>query len=78
MTNYAPQGDWRIRINGNETHPVPHVHVVFRDGSRVTVAIATGEVLAGMVVPLSRLHPALRDIEENGSRYLAEYRRLNP
>ena len=45
MTNYEIVGDWRIRINGME-HGVPHVHVIFRDGSRVSVAIETGEVLA--------------------------------
>ncbi len=40
MTTYPPHNDWRIRINGNE-HGVPHVHVEFRDGSRVSVSIET-------------------------------------
>lgn len=63
MINYDIVGDWRIRINGME-HGVPHVHVIFRDGSRVSVAIETGEVLA--------------DIRANKAKYLDEYRRLNP
>jgi len=78
VTNYEPKGDWRIRINGNETHPVPHVHVVFRDGSRVSVAITTREVLAGEIRPVKRLLLALANIAENEAAYLAEYRRLNP
>ena len=77
MTNYDIVGDWRIRINGME-HGVPHVHVIFRDGSRVSVAIETGEVLAGGVQPLKRLVAALADIGANKAKYLDEYRRLNP
>lgn len=77
MTNYEVVGDWRIRINGME-HGVPHVHVIFRDGSRVSVAIETGEVLAGEVQPVKRLAAALADIGPNRAKYLREYRRLNP
>lgn len=77
MTNYETIGDWRIRVNGNE-HGVPHVHVLFRDGSRVSVAIETRAVLSGNVTPLKRLMPALADIEEHERKYLDEYRRLNP
>jgi hypothetical protein len=77
MTNYEAVGDWRIRINGME-HGVPHVHVIFRDGSRVSVAIETGEVLAGEVQPVKRLAAALADIGANRAKYLREYRRLNP
>lgn len=77
MTNYETIGDWRIRINGNE-HGTPHVHVLFRDGSRVSVAIETRAVLSGNVTPLKRLMPALVDIEEHERKYLDEYRRLNP
>lgn len=77
MTNYEIVGDWRIRINGNE-HGIPHVHVLFRDGSRVSVAIETRAPLSGKVTPLKRLMPALADIEENERKYLDEYRRLNP
>lgn len=77
MTNYEPIDDWRIRINGNE-HGVPHVHVLFKDGSRVSVAIETRAVLAGNVAPAKRLMPALADIEANERKYLGEYRRLNP
>ena len=77
MTNYDIVGDWRIRINGME-HGVPHVHVTFRDGSRVSVAIKPAEVLAGGVEPLKRLVAALADIRANKAKYLDEYRRLNP
>ena len=77
MINYDIVGDWRIRINGME-HGVPHVHVISRDGSRVSVAIETGEVLAGGVQPLKRLVAALADIRANKVKYLDEYRRLNP
>lgn len=77
MTNYGTIGDWRIRINGNE-HGVPHVHVLFRDGSRVSVAIETRTVLSGNAIPAKRLLPALQDIEVNAKKYLNEYRRLNP
>ncbi|MHB1581299.1 MAG: helix-turn-helix domain-containing protein [Acidithiobacillus sp.] len=41
MANYSVGDDWRVRINGRE-HPLPHVHVQFRDGSRVSLAIETG------------------------------------
>ena len=77
MTTYPPRNDWRIRINGNE-HGVPHVHVEFRDGNRVSVSIETHQVLAGGVAPAKRLNPALEDIQENATKYLTEYRRLNP
>ena len=77
MTNYEPIGDWRIRINGNE-HGVPHVHVLFKDGQRVSVAIETRVVLSGHVTPTKRLAPALADIGANERKYLKEYRRLNP
>lgn len=77
MTNYPAIGDWRIRINSME-HGVAHVHVEFRDGHRVIVAIETRKVLAGSVVPAKRLVSALQDIEANAAKYLAEYRRLNP
>ena len=77
MTNYPPTNDWRIKINGME-HGIPQVHVEFRDGSRVAVAIETGSVMAGTVVPAKRLNPALADITANVQRYLTEYHRLNP
>ena len=77
MTTYPASHDWRIKINGQE-HGVPHVHVEFRDGSRVSVAITTGAVLAGFVSPARRLNAALADIATNAATYLNEYRRLNP
>jgi hypothetical protein len=77
MTNFKPINDWYIRINGNE-HGVPHVHVIFRDGSKVSVSIETREVLAGGVRPAKRLAEVFEEITGNESLYLAEYRRLNP
>jgi len=77
VTNYDAIGDWRIRINGNE-HGMPHVHVSFKDGSRVSIAIDTREILAGSVSPAKRLADVFTDIAANKAKYLAEYRRLNP
>jgi hypothetical protein len=76
MTNYEPINDWYIRINGQE-HGTPHVHVIFRDGWKVSVAITNGAILAGCVKPAKRLNPALLEIAGNAEKYLAEYRRLN-
>ena len=77
MTTYPAIDDWRIRINGME-HGIPHVHVEFRDGHRVVVAIESREILAGSVTPARRIRPALADIAAHAETYLAEYRRLNP
>ena len=77
MTTYPPISDWRIKINGME-HGMPHVHVEFRDGSRVVVAIETCEILAGNVTPAKRIAPALADIAAHADTYLSEFRRLNP
>jgi hypothetical protein len=41
------ENDWKIRINGGQEHPVPHAHIIFRDGYRVSVALESLEVLAG-------------------------------
>jgi len=56
----------------------PHVHVLFKDGSRVSVAIETLAVLSGYVTPAKRLTAALADTVANEKEYLDEYRRLNP
>ena len=77
MTNYETIGDWRIPINGNE-HGIPRVHVLFKDGCRVAMAIETRAVLSGNVTPVKRLTPAFANIEANERKYLDEYRRLNP
>ena len=77
MTNSAPINDWYLRINGHE-HGVPHVHVIFRDGSRVSLAIETGEVLAGDVRPKKRLAEVIAHVHDHAAACLAEYRRLNP
>lgn len=59
-------------------HGLPHIHVQFRDGSRVVLAIATGAILAGRVRPVQRLAAVRTWIAERRNDLLAEYRRLNP
>lgn len=77
MTTAHGDGDWKIRVNGGEEHPTPHVHILFRDGSRVSVALDSLEILAGMVRPLKRMAPAVAWILAHRDELLAEYRRLN-
>lgn len=77
MTTAHGEGDWKIRINGGEEHPVPHAHILFRDGSRVSVALESLEILAGMVWPQKRITPAVAWILVHRDELLAEYRRLN-
>lgn len=77
MTKMHAQGDWRIRINGGESHPLPHAHVEFRDGSRVSVAVESLEVLTGAVRPLKRLDVPLAWIAKHKGELIAEYWRLN-
>ncbi|WMT47118.1 DUF4160 domain-containing protein [Acidithiobacillus caldus] len=67
-----------MRINGREPHALPHVHVQFRDGSRVSLAIETGQLLSGFVTPHKRLVPVHAWVEARRETLLAEYRRLNP
>jgi hypothetical protein len=78
MPTLHKENDWAIRVNGDEPHPLPHVHVGFRDGSRVSVCIETGHVLAGHIRPTARLSPALQWIAAHQEELFAEYRRLNP
>lgn len=77
MTTAHGESDWKIRINGGEEHPVPHAHILFRDGSRVSVALDSLEILAGMVWPQKRITPAVAWILAHRKELLAEYRRLN-
>jgi hypothetical protein len=77
MTKMHAQDDWRIRINGGESHPLPHAHVEFRDGSRLSIAIESLEILTGSVRPLRRMDAARAWIATHQSELLAEYRRLN-
>ncbi|MCF8212108.1 MAG: DUF4160 domain-containing protein [Rhodoferax sp.] len=79
MTNYGPITDWQARINGREgSHNVAHIQVQFNDGSRVSIAIQSREVLAGSVVPQVRLKPVFEWVKHNETALLAEYERLNP
>lgn len=77
MTKVHAQDDWRIRINGGEAHPLPHAHVEFRDGSRVSVAIEALAVLSGEVRPRRRLDAPLAWIAGHRDELIAEYWRLN-
>ena len=77
MTTAHGENDWKIRINGGEEHPVPHAHILFRDGSRVSVALNTLEILAGTVRPGKRIVPAVTWIVAHREELLAEYWRLN-
>ena len=77
MTKMHSQGDWRIRINGGEPHPLPHAHVEFRDGARVSVAIDTLLVLGGVVRPRKRLDVPLAWIATHKKELVTEYWRLN-
>lgn len=77
MTKIHAQDNWRIRINGGESHPLPHAHVEFRDGSRLSVAVESLEVLTGGVRPLKRLSSPLTWIANHKDELMAEYWRLN-
>ena len=78
MTTAHAENDWKIRIHGGEEHEVPHVHIIFRDGSRVSVSLESFAVLAGGVKPSRRIVPAMAWILEHQGELIAEYRRLNP
>jgi len=71
------EDDWKIRINGGEEHPVPHAHILFRDGSRVSLALDSFEILAGMVRPQKRLLPAIDWVQAHRDELVAESWRLN-
>jgi hypothetical protein len=77
MTTAHAENDWKIRINGGEDHPVAHAHVIFRDGYRVSIAIKSLEVLAGIVRPQNRITSAVKWISEHQEILIAEYWRLN-
>ena len=78
MPTFIKTNDWAQRINGDEPHVRPHAHIGFRDGSRVSVCIPTGEVLACAVRPAARLAPALQWMAQHREELLNAYRRLKP
>jgi hypothetical protein len=78
MTTAHGENDWKIRVNAGEEHPVAHVHVIFRDGSRVSIAIDTLAILAGGVRPQKRIVPAISWILAHRDELATEYWRLNP
>jgi len=59
MTTAHGESDWKIRINGGEDHPIPHAHILFRDGSRVSVALDSLEILAAWFGHKSESHQPL-------------------
>jgi len=77
MTTAHGESDWRIRINGGEEHSIPHAHILFRDGFRVSVALDSLKILAGIVRPQKRIEPAVAWIVAHRDELIAEYRRLN-
>jgi hypothetical protein len=77
MTTAHGENDWKIRINGGEDHPMPHAHILFRDGSRISIAIETLEILAGEVRPQKRITAAAAWILAHREELVAEYWRLN-
>jgi hypothetical protein len=77
MTTAHGKNDWKIRINGGEEHPVPHAHIIFGDGYRVSIALGTLEILTGVVRPQKRITPAAVWILAHSDELIAEYRRLN-
>lgn len=77
MTKMHSQDDWRIRINGGEAHPLAHVHIEFRDGMRVSVAIESLAVLSGGVRPVKRLNTPLAWVATHKKELIVEYWRLN-
>lgn len=49
MTTSHGENDWKVRINGGESHPVDHAHVLYRDGYRVSISLDTMEILNNLV-----------------------------
>jgi len=72
MTTAHTESDWKIRINGGEDHPIPHAHILFRDGSRVSVALDSLEILVGVVRPHKRIAPAVVWILAHREELIAE------
>lgn len=64
----------RIAIYPRDHRP-PHVHVEFRDGSRVTVEIET-LLVKGAVRPAARMSRALRWIDDNRETLLATWEEI--
>ena len=52
-------------------------HILFRDGSRVSVALDSLEILAGVVRPQKRITPAIVWILAHRDELRTEYWRLN-
>ena len=69
-------GDNAIVINPRDHYP-PHFHVIFRNGQRCSVAIATMEIIAGSVTPAKRLHEALEWAKENQTMLQAKWEEIH-
>ena len=66
--------DSRVAIYPRDHRP-PHVHVEFRDGSRVTVEIET-LLVKGSVRPAARMSRALGWIDANRATLLAAWKEI--
>ncbi len=75
MTVVRRTGNWKLELLGNE-HGIPHVHLRWPDG-RASLAIETGEVLAGRP-PRASLLESVSWIEDHRAELLTEWYRLNP
>ena len=65
-------GDSAIVINPRDHFP-PHFHVIFRDGQRCSIAIASLKIIAGSVTPERRLNEALAWAGENRTLLQAKW-----
>lgn len=68
--------DNAIVINPRDHFP-PHFHVIFRDGQRCSVAIATLEIIAGTAIPARRMREALEWAKENQDLLLAKWEEIH-
>lgn len=69
-------GDNAIVINPRDHFP-PHFHVIFRDGQRCSLAIATLEIIAGSVTPAKRINEAMKWAKENRNLLQAKWEEIH-
>ena len=69
-------GDCAIVINPRDHFP-PHFHVIFRDGQRCSIAIASMTVIAGSATPAKRLNEALAWARDNRELLQARWEEIH-
>ena len=69
-------GDCAIVINPRD-HLSPHFHVIFRDGQRCSIAIASLAVIAGSATPARRLSEALAWAQDNRALLQARWEEIH-